>query len=367
MPKLILSSVGTSLLTQQASKEESDQLRPQANKTKAETSPEVMAMIETLKNRARQKLTSSDAAIIRRASAELNGIYGIYDNRLPQRIRDMHFLLATDTAQGQATAEIVRDFLATQGLTADVYTPEHLSAASTEQFSDGIKAVLKWCDETLTGYKQQGYEIIFNLTGGFKSLQGYLNTIGMFYADRIVYIFETGDRLIEIPRLPVELPTKIFETHAEKFLLLTAGHALPVSQFAGIPESLYDAADGQVMMLSVWGELLWNKTKAEILSKTLIELPRLSYKPSFKEEFSYTTTVTDKIKLQETLATVSHLLQQENGNLRRLKADGGLRYETYTNKTAAGYDIGHFRIGQGPRGQLCSGRRRLNPAALWPA
>ncbi|MBK8043622.1 MAG: hypothetical protein IPK21_13770 [Haliscomenobacter sp.] len=86
---------------------------------------------------------------------------------------------------------------------------------------EAIKDLLKWCDETLPGYRTAGYEIIFNLTGGFKSLQGYLNTIGMFYADRIVYIFESGQEVIAIPKLPVKLEMGIFYEQASIFLQLS--------------------------------------------------------------------------------------------------------------------------------------------------
>ena len=42
----------------------------------------------------------------------------------------------------------------------------------------------------MPGYRQSHYRVVFNLVGGFKSLQGYMNTLGMFYADEIIYIFE---------------------------------------------------------------------------------------------------------------------------------------------------------------------------------
>jgi hypothetical protein len=78
-----------------------------------------------------------------------------------------------------------------------------LSTASTQAFAGGIDGVIEFL-ETEVKPLRSSYEVVFNLTGSFKSLQGYMNTWGMFYADRIVYIFE-GDnsKLITIPRLPI--------------------------------------------------------------------------------------------------------------------------------------------------------------------
>jgi hypothetical protein len=47
--------------------------------------------------------------------------------------------------------------------------------------------------------------VVFNLTGGFKSLNGYLQTVAMISADRCAFLFEGAPELMEIPRLPVRL------------------------------------------------------------------------------------------------------------------------------------------------------------------
>jgi len=60
-------------------------------------------------------------------------------------------------------------------------------------------------DTLVRSYREQGWFVVFNLTGGFKSLNGYLQTLGMISADRCVFIFEGAPELMEIPRLPVRL------------------------------------------------------------------------------------------------------------------------------------------------------------------
>jgi putative CRISPR-associated protein (TIGR02619 family) len=207
MRRVVISTVGTSLLTNQINRsnlEEKDwysQLRDTANSTLEKTPKNVLKIIETLKVRAIKKLEQSSTAQIRSASAELNGIYGLYQEQLELSRQDMHWLVATDTAQGKETAEIVESFLQTRGITVQIYTPKGLSTTTTRCFSDGIDELLTQLDPMTSGYER----VCFNLVGGFKSLQAYLNTIGMFYADEIIYIFEGfNSEVITIPRLPIK-------------------------------------------------------------------------------------------------------------------------------------------------------------------
>ena len=77
---------------------------------------ETVATIDTLADRALEKLLQEDSQLNRRISAELNGIYGIYNGRLPQNSPDQHCLICTDTAQGQKTGELIEDFLKGHGV-----------------------------------------------------------------------------------------------------------------------------------------------------------------------------------------------------------------------------------------------------------
>lgn len=297
------------------------------------------ALIQRREEFARKMLRTGQPQQIRSASAELNGIYGIYDGNSPLQCQDMHFLITTDTIQGRVTGNIVKDFLNEKGISAEVVVLNKFSTASKSNFREGIQHLLKWCDETIGDYRENGYEVIFNLTGGFKSQQGFMNTIGMFYADKIVYIFESGSELIEIPRLPIDIDKNVFEQHKSLFLQHYAGKAYRSTDFVGIPETLYDALGNEVHP-SIWGELSWNKVKADILAKKLVELPFLCYERSFVEDFERTQNAKEKVRLQEKLAWISVLLQRANGDVGALKKDGGLQYENYAN------GIGHFRISQ---------------------
>ena len=92
--KIIISTIGTSLLTNQINRQTEDdwfkKLSSCSNLSLADTSAEVIKIIETLKQRATDKLAQGNVAAVRKASAELNGIYGIYDNDMSWGKQDLH-------------------------------------------------------------------------------------------------------------------------------------------------------------------------------------------------------------------------------------------------------------------------------------
>ncbi|AFY57366.1 uncharacterized protein conserved in archaea [Rivularia sp. PCC 7116] len=363
MRRVILSTIGTSLLTNQinrANPEEKDwypQLRDTANLNEQDTPETVKNIISTLEDRANKQLDKVQIPQIRRASAELNGIYGVYQEDLTQGKEDYHFLIATDTIQGKTTAEIVENFLRKQGLTnTSIYAPSGLSTISTEAFSVGIDELIVWLQETIPPLRESKYKICFNLVGSFKSLQGYLNTIGMFYADEIIYIFE-GQKsdLITIPRLPISVDISSLKPYTMQLALLNAGAGLSPQETNGIPETMLGEVDGK-MTLSTWGYLVWNQCKDDLLSGDLINFSRLEYQDSFRADYNRVKEKHKRVKLQETLANVTRLLNESNGDTAILKQHGGIKYDKYTNKG----NIDHFRVTQSVRVTCVSSQGKLN-------
>ncbi|MGI0493500.1 putative CRISPR-associated protein [Alkalinema pantanalense CENA528] len=345
-PKIVISTIGTSLLTNRVDRNNPDEktwqteLRDEANLSMKVTSIQVQGLIQRLKERAEQQLGKGIAAV-RRASAELNGIYGLYDEDLSQAKQDMQWLIATDTAQGCVTAEIVEAYLRQQGLTqVEIYMPKELSTASTEHFSEGVDDLISWLQQTIEPLRDR-YEVIFNLVGGFKSLQGYMNTIGMFYADEIAYIFEgQGSPLIRIPRLPISIDESMLEPHRMQLALANAG-GISVAAAVGIPEIMLGTV-GDRKVLSTWGLLLWNKVKQKLLSQNLLAFPRLKYATTFTTDYQNVLNPVERCQIQSLLAEVTSCLEASNGDTSALAR---FTYTRYKNSDA----IDHFRVNDAMR------------------
>jgi len=353
--KFILSTVGTSLLNNQIKTDANLKsiILATANLKEFEYSESDLDILKKIKDELFENIVKSSIDSIRKASAELNGLLGFYDEGIEKGKNDVHFLLTTDTYQGKISAEIVQKYLFESNISnVNILSIPDLTTKSKDDFSKGIKEILKWCDENINNYKIAGYDIIFNLTGGFKSLQGYLNTISMFYADKVIYIFESGRQLIEIPKLPIRVETELFEQNVSIFAQLAADCFQKRNSILQIPETMLQDVDDEFVGLSDWGLLAWNTAKKEILSSKLIILPFLEYSDDFKKDFNKYTDSNYRIKLNETLAKISAKLQ-EKFDTSNLKKDHGLQYEKCKNKVFQNSPVDHFRIDEGNRASCC--------------
>ncbi|EAW35830.1 putative CRISPR-associated protein [Lyngbya sp. PCC 8106] len=341
MPQLIISTVGTSLLTNQIDPDIHprnwlERLNEAANYTVEEMEyyPDVQDILETLKQRVEDKLYNENTEDdkIREISAELNGIYGIYEYTEKSQ-QDQHWLIATDTAQGEIAANIVQSFLESKGMRVQVYAPDNLSTRSTEKFKDGIDELLKWADQTLLVQKKSGDEIRFNLVGGFKALQGYLNTIGMFYADEIIYIFEGNSELVKIPRLPIEFKKSVIKPVQFALMATEVGIWVKRSELEGVEpaDTLLFIVDDEATLTN-WGRLTWNNCKDDFLTtKNLLEFPKIKYEQSFEKDYQKNATdANKKLDLHEVIAEVSASMIKYNGDTTRF--DRRLNFSRYEGK-----------------------------------
>jgi putative CRISPR-associated protein (TIGR02619 family) len=349
MARLVISTVGTSVLTNQIDRDIDENgcyqiLQQTANYTDNEIQhyPEIEQIISELKERAEQELSSNNTDKIRKASAELNGIYGLYNEQIEQGIPDMHLLVTTDTAQGQIAAEIVESFLKRKGLTnISTHAQRGLSTASSDIFVEGMAKLFPSMQETIKTWQKSKYTICFNLVGGFKPLQGYFNTIGMFYADEIIYVFEGSNQLIKIPKLPVKVDVSEIEPYEVQLAMMEVGAISTSWQEAKKVPQEWILVDGQEMTLSAWGQLLWEQCKKELLSKEKpLQFPKLEYHQSFLDDYE-AKPAHEKIILQENLARAACLLKNHKDGISAMKQDGIFRLRRYVGKHK---DIDHFDL-----------------------
>ncbi|MBE3582750.1 MAG: putative CRISPR-associated protein [Limnochordaceae bacterium] len=277
--RVVVSSCGTSLLTNQLASATGDRIRQllhrHSNSKESEIPVDERQILEAHGRSCRDQLLAGDAKQARKMSAELNGLLGVYEGRLPDP-QDILFLLQTDTYLGSVVADAVQAWLTKVGAHSQVVPIEFLATNSVDMFYWGIQELAKWCSETLPGYRQQRYQIVFNLTGGFKGVQGVLNTLGHVYADEIVYIFENSDSLIHIPRLPVrwDLDDRIAENLP---ILRQLWNHRPVGadQVRAVPDSLVQVVDGSAT-LSVFGSIAfeqYRKAEQSAYAERLLEPP----------------------------------------------------------------------------------------------
>lgn len=270
----ILSSCGTSLLTNGAD-ENLRKLVIQKSNEKFENSiaSEDLEKIKTRIEAVKAEMANASKEEASRKSAELNAIVKLYSERDRHwgNKQDFQWLICTDTWLGEITANLVKDWLESQGFVVQVYRQADLQTQTINEFQLALSDLTKWCYENLPSPLQEHSNVFFNLTGGFKSVNGFLQTLGMFRADEVVYIFEGEKKLLSIPRLPIELTSKnVIRENFVKFRRLALG--LQVENPNDIPQTFLLKID-ESYSLSAWGEIQWKELRNEIYSEKLFDSP----------------------------------------------------------------------------------------------
>lgn len=266
MNMLLISTCGTSLLTNSASEADRKWLTTIANDIDVDT-----VRFASIVDERRTRLRAAKEPTRRAMSAELNGIGAVIDRHKPSKL--FHLLVHTDTTPGKATADLVQEALGDQ---TALMTAAGLRTKDLASFRAALADLTKELDALVRDYRARGWTVVFNLTGGFKSLNGYLQTLAMISADRCVFLFEGAPELMEIPRLPVRLAeADELRTHAGLFRRMAVGYTVKTEDVKGAPDSLLMENDGEVTT-SVLGDVAWGRHRATLFAETL--LPPLSDK-----------------------------------------------------------------------------------------
>lgn len=284
---LFITTCGTSLISNNATKEDRQRLNKLANAQESNLSNDDKKFLDDKLENQKEVLFADGFEKAKELSAELNVLITHALGKMPTPNKeDEHRLIHTDTYQGRIVAELLNDYLIKKGCKSSTKQIEDLNTKSLSDFKNGISSLISWCEATLPGYKSSGYKIIFNLNGGFKSLQGFMQTLGMFYADELLYIFEGGNQLLHIPRLPIELESSVKEaikTNLNVFRRLgIRGMTMKKDAVKTVPESfLYEM--GEEVELSNWGQLVWERCKSKFYSEKILQpLGHISYSKSGK-------------------------------------------------------------------------------------
>lgn len=286
---VVVSTCGTSALTNKADAAMRALLRDHANATALSLPADQRQQFEAWIAQRRAELAGAAPAAAAALSAELHGVVRINGGVLPapRSGKQHHVLLPTDTFLGRAAVSLVEEWLQARGMTTSRMEVPGLRTDDLADFQAALGRLVYDCDESLPRYRAQGWRIVFNLVGGFKAIQGFMQTVGLFYADESVYIFESGDALMRLPRLPIRLDVDgELRAHAQAYRRLARGEVLAVAACAGISETALEVLDGQAW-LSPWGRLCWSQGKQALYGEALCAplSPRLQVSATARRAF----------------------------------------------------------------------------------
>ena len=334
-PKLIISTCGISLAThiaRQCSHHYPPKFSPYdyANLSNInDTDTAVKNALKTLINDVRKSITQANINEQCLLSAELNALWRFYNNQPEQHTNDLHFLIHTDTWLGENVAKALQTAMQQRNLAVNTQKIDELRTSSLEGFRNGTGALIGFLEKMLIGYKDS-HQIIFNLSGGFKSIQGVMQSLASIYADEVIYIFERSDALLRVPRLPMSLNWQEIEVYLTNLrrlaLTLPVNNSLPT-----LPTIFLYQLDDQVD-LSEWGQLIAQRSKQELYTKKLLPTP--STRIRYGNKFERSLAGLDANRIQQINERIDDLARfvEQGTNLKRLDFKG-LKGKGYTGST----------------------------------
>jgi putative CRISPR-associated protein (TIGR02619 family) len=269
--KLIITTCGTSILTNLNRGESVLYANSNVKEINEITNQEDREKIQTIFNASKDKLNNADIEEAKSSSAELNGLF-TYFKGLPAA-GSLLYLLPTDTLLGKKAAELIGGYLEDKcGIRPIIIEQSDLQTKDFSLFQNALSELSEKLKTIYESY-EHNYKIIYNLTGGFKSVNAFLQTLAQFFAHESFYLFESSKELMRIPRLPVQLTIKEeLENNLKAIRKMDLGLQITKDEAKAISELLIIEIDGDYA-LSLWGNSLWDISQKEIYSAQLHDSP----------------------------------------------------------------------------------------------
>ncbi|WP_230467575.1 hypothetical protein [Lujinxingia vulgaris] len=208
------------------------------------------------------------------ASAEINSTLRILESRGDDQLLECH-LLSSDTVDGVIAARGVELALnalfAARGVKDVAITSHRIEGLRVDSASAfRRKGLPKYIDTVYRILRDAGgYDMVFNPTGGFKSLVPYLSLIAMLEGAETRYIFEHSDELLSLMPLPISIDPSM-ESAAIPVLRQSSGPGLSAREieadldlseplYTSSYASLWDEFEEDVYIPSGLGQILLNR------------------------------------------------------------------------------------------------------------
>ncbi|MBU1055686.1 MAG: putative CRISPR-associated protein [Proteobacteria bacterium] len=181
---------------------------------------------------------------------------------------DIIILISSDTIDGKLCAESVRDFLVENKLSSE--TSIKIKEIVGLQATDGLKFQkegLKNLLDYLVSLEHQ--DIIFNPTGGYKSIVPYLALMGMLFNKPVKYIHENSDDILTLTGIPIILDDNLILCIETKLQKIEKETSIPIKEWQGGVDynerrfdCLVEIDNGQVTLSGI-GFLFWERFKQD--------------------------------------------------------------------------------------------------------
>ena len=170
---------------------------------------------------------------LREFSAETNSL-----ERLRLGANDEVFLLATDTEDGLECANKVKRKILSdlQPKNIEIKQVDGLQVDSAKLFREtGLIELCKILQKE--SEKSYQYDVVFNVTGGFKGVVPFVTVMGMLFRIPTVYIFERSNELLTLPPLPIAWDIQLFQRALPALKRIDQESAIYVNEYFSLINS----------------------------------------------------------------------------------------------------------------------------------
>lgn len=219
MAKTVITSVGTSVFDHSnaiGSKREIIRNKPYNEMNIYKKDVEVLINSVT-KELLQNKSNYSNDDVLDKTSAEIKSLYKIY-NKVGEDLEV--YLLASDTLEGYAAAQIIKSYIEEifpkwRVVFNEARIIKGLQVKDADLFqTEGMGNLINAIDSICGGYYD---DKLLNITGGYKVVIPFLSILGQIWGIPIFYTFEEEQNLITIPRIPIQIDTELFSKYADIF------------------------------------------------------------------------------------------------------------------------------------------------------
>lgn len=305
--KKVITTVGTSLFTNYNDKNKASLNKEIQDEPYSEYNvwqDEINAIKEKLMPFAREE----------NSCAELTSI-----SKIKEKYGDIEvYLIATDTIESVLVCEILVEILENVKFNPQYDVIEKLQVEEYKEFKEGLSNLIN----RLYGIASNYYDnLILNITGGYKVTIPYLTIFGQVNSAPLYYIFENSGSLISIPKIPLSIDEKLFDSHWKEFEKLTKEEVLKKSslsyQFLTEMESLFEIDDALVS-LNPLGAILWQRYRDKFFvfyapKEILDEIEKQSDIKRILESKFWQETRESKTEIKD-----GHLVYDDGKNVNRI-------------------------------------------------
>jgi putative CRISPR-associated protein (TIGR02619 family) len=205
-------------------------------------------------------------------SAEIKSLYKLKEEYKNDEL--LVYLIASDTIASILGAEIIEEILKENFDKKDIEVLfnkkndliKGLQVKDRDVFNkEGMRNLIKRMDEIAQKYY---YNVVFNISGGYKATIPYLTIMAQINGCHIYYIFEDTEELLRIPPLPINIDENLFSEHAKEFSELENGINENYREWKNDHYDFYnkalpliEEAEDEVTLSSL-GILFWEKYKS---------------------------------------------------------------------------------------------------------